>query len=325
MAAPDFNILRGGQVNQAGDDRALFLKTYGGEVFTAFDETNVFGDRHMVRTISSGKSAQFPSVGGKTAGYHVPGTMITGVAGNLAETLITLDDFLVSPSSFAEIDQAMSHFDYRQAFTKEDGRAIARLYDANVARVAIQAALTSASRFAGTGDIYESKTVGFVDNRASSNTSVAALKAGMVACATNFDEKDIPEDGRNLFLKPAQYNLLAADNETISSDYGSAGNVKTLRIPELLGYSLIKTNNLPTSAVTGTYTNKYNVDARNVVALAMRSGAVGTLKMRDLAVRMTGEEYLATHNATLVTTLMLVGHGVLRPEEAALIRTAVPA
>ena len=322
MAAPDFNVLRGGQVNQTGDDRALFLKTYGGEVFTAFDEANVFGDRHMVRTISSGKSAQFPSAGGKSASYHTPGTMITGEKGNLAETLITIDDFLVAASSFAEIDQAMTHFDFRQAFTKEDGRAIARLYDQNIARVGVQAALQSTSRFGGS-DEYSAKTVGYVNNTGSA-TDVALLKAAMVDTATNFDEKDIPDEDRNLFLKPAQYNLLAADNETISADYGSAGDIKGLRIPQLLGFNLIKTNNLPNTNVTGTYGNKYDVDARNVVALAMRPGAVGTLKVRDLAVRMTGEEYLATHNATLVTTLMLVGHGVLRPEEAGLIRTGAP-
>lgn len=274
--------------------------------------------------VNTQKSAQFPSAGGKSAAYHTPGTMITGEKGNLAETLITIDDFLVAASSFAEIDQAMTHFDYRAAFTKEDGRAIARLYDKNVARVGVQAALASTSRFDGTGDEYEAKTVGFIENRASSDTDVAALKAGMLAVATNYDEKDIPDDERNLFLKPAQYNLLAADNETISADYGSAGDIKGLRIPQLLGFNLIKTNNLPTTNVTGTYGNKYNVDARNVVALAMRPGAVGTLKVRDLAVRMTGDEHLATHNATLVTTLMLVGHGVLKPEEAAVIRTAAP-
>lgn len=324
MAAPDFNVLRGGQINQAGDDRALFLKTYGGEVFTAYDEANVFGSRSMVRTITSGKSAQFPSAGGKGASYHTPGTMIVGDQGNLAETLITVDDFLVAATSFAEIDEAMSHFDYRAAFTKEDGRAIARQFDQNVARVGVQAALNTTSRFDGTGDEYEAKTVGFVDNRANSNTDVAALKAGLIAIATNFDEKDIPEEDRNFFLKPAQYNLLASDNETISSDYGSAGRIQGLRIPQLHGFNLIKTNNLPTTNVTGTYNNKYNVDARNVVGLAMRPGAVGTLKLRDLSVGMTGNDHYVTHNATLVTTKMLVGHGQLRPEEAALLRTAAP-
>ena len=324
MAAPDFNVLRGGQINQAGDDRALFLKLYGGEVFTAYDEANVFAGRHFVRTIASGKSAQFPSAGGKGAFYHTPGEMILGEKGNLAETLLTIDDFLVAATSFAEIDQAMSHFDYRAAFTKEDGRAIARQFDRNVARVGVQAALEATSRFDGTGDEYEAKTVGFIENRASSNSDIAALKAAMLAVATNFDEKDIPTEDRNLFLKPAQYNLLAADNETISSDYGSTGRVQNLRIPMLHDFNLIKTNNLPTTNVTGTYGSKYDVDARNVVALAMRPGAVGTLKLRDLSVGMTGNDHLVTHNATLVTTKMLVGHGVLKPEEAAVIRTAAP-
>lgn len=320
----NFNPLRGGQINQAGDDRALFLKTYGGEVFTAFDEANVFGDKHFVRTISSGKSAQFPSVGGKTANYHTPGVMITGTPGNLTETLLTIDDFLESSSFIAEIDQAMSHFDYRQPFSTEDGRAIARTYDSNVARVAVQAALNSTSRFAGTGDIYESKTVGFVDDRANTNTDAAALKAGMVAVAVNFDEKDVPEEDRNLFLRPAQHALLASDPQTISSDYGSAGDIKTMKLRSLLGFNLYKTNRLPNSNITGTYQNKYNVDARNVVALAMLPGAVGTLKVRDLSVGMTGEEYKVTHNGTLVSSKMLVGHGQLRPELAAVIRTGAP-
>lgn len=250
--------------------------------------------------------------------------MIVGTPGNLAETLITIDDFVESSSSIAEIDQAIAHFDYRQPFSTEDGRAIARLYDQNVARVGIQAALTTASRFAGTGDIYEAKTVGFIDNRASTDTDAAALKASLIAIATNFDEKDVPEDGRNYFLKPAQYNLLAADTETINADYGAAGRIQALRIPQLSGFNLVKTNNLPTTNVTGTYGNKYNVDARNVVGLAMHSNAVGTLKVRDLAVGMTGNDYKVTHNATLVSSKMLVGHGVLRPELAAVTRTAAP-
>lgn len=324
MAAPDFDLIRGGQINQAGDDRALFLKKYGGEVFASFEESNVFVDRHMVRTLSGGKSAQFPSIGGKTASYHTPGTMTTGTAGNLAETILTVDDFVESSSAIAEIDLAMTHFDYRTQFSKEDGKAIARLFDANVARCFVQAALTTTSRFAGTGDIYEAKTVGKIINAANSNTDVAVLKAAIVQMATNYDEKDIDESERYLYLKPATYHLLASDNETISSDYGGAGSIQKLRIPELHTFKLVKTNNLPTTNVTGTYGNKYNVDARNVVALAGKPWAVGTVKVRDLSVGMTGNDYKVTHNATLVVSRMLTGHGVLRPEGAGVIRTAAP-
>jgi len=47
-----------GQINQAGDELALFLKVFSGEVLTAFDIATVFIDKHRVRTISHGKSAQ---------------------------------------------------------------------------------------------------------------------------------------------------------------------------------------------------------------------------------------------------------------------------
>ncbi len=324
MAAPNFDLIRGGQINQAGDNRALFLKLYGGEVFSSFDESNVFVDKHMVRTIDSGKSAQFPSVGGKNAVYHTPGVMTTGQKGNLAETILTVDEFIEASSSFAEIDLAMTHFDFRTPFTREDGKAIARLFDQNVARVGVQAALNQTSRFAGTGDIYEAKTIGKIINKANSNTDVAALKAALIEMATSYDEKDIDESERYLYVKPATYNLLASDNETISSDYGKAGDIKALRIPELHSFKLVKTNNLPTTNVTGTFGDKYNVDARNVVALAMKPWSVGTVKLRDLSVGMTGNDYKITHNATLVVSRMLVGHGQLRPEGAGVIRVAAP-
>jgi hypothetical protein len=55
MAAPNFDLIRGGQINSAGDNRALFLKKYGGEVFASFAESNVFVDRHMVRTLDNGR------------------------------------------------------------------------------------------------------------------------------------------------------------------------------------------------------------------------------------------------------------------------------
>lgn len=48
---------RAGQVNQSGDEKALFLKVFSGEVLTAFRTANKFLGRTMTRTIESGKSA----------------------------------------------------------------------------------------------------------------------------------------------------------------------------------------------------------------------------------------------------------------------------
>lgn len=50
-------VSRLGQINTAGDDKALFLKVFAGEVLTAFQESTVTAGRFMERTIASGKSA----------------------------------------------------------------------------------------------------------------------------------------------------------------------------------------------------------------------------------------------------------------------------
>lgn len=53
----DFTASRLGQIDGSGDAKALFLKQFAGEVLTAFEETNTVLDKHIIRTIQSGKSA----------------------------------------------------------------------------------------------------------------------------------------------------------------------------------------------------------------------------------------------------------------------------
>ena len=73
-------VSRLGLVNNTGTDfDALFLKVFSGEVLTAFARNNIFNEQlHSVRTITSGKSAQFPVTGAATAAYHTPGTPLVG-------------------------------------------------------------------------------------------------------------------------------------------------------------------------------------------------------------------------------------------------------
>jgi hypothetical protein len=49
-----------GKANNAGDDNALFLKVFSSEVLAAFSKVNKMLPMTMVRSISQGKSAQFP-------------------------------------------------------------------------------------------------------------------------------------------------------------------------------------------------------------------------------------------------------------------------
>ena len=60
----NFTSSRLGLVNNSGTGYdALFLKVFAGEVLSSFRKATIFEDLHTVRTISSGKSAQFPIIG----------------------------------------------------------------------------------------------------------------------------------------------------------------------------------------------------------------------------------------------------------------------
>ena len=114
-------VSRLGLVNNSGTGyEALFLKVFSGEVLTAFSENNVFNDSlHTVRTISSGKSAQFPVTGAATAAYHTPGNPLVGANQILAnEKIISIDDLLIAQSFVANIDELKNHYDVRAIYAK---------------------------------------------------------------------------------------------------------------------------------------------------------------------------------------------------------------
>jgi hypothetical protein len=308
------NPSRIGQINSAGDARALFLKVFSGEVLTEFNETNVFKSRHRVRTIDHGKSAQFPAMGKGGADYHTPGALITGTAVPHAEMVITIDDLLVAPRFIANIDEAMNHYDVRSEYSRDVGRALARRYDDNVARTLILTA-RSATRVAGGNG-------GTLITSANSRTSAPALITAVKDAVVALDQKDVPADERSTFLTPAQYYMLVeSGDKAISTDFNPGGNgsVAEGKVFRLFGTELVKTNHLPMSNVT-TGPTKYQGNFANTAAIVAHKSAAGTVELMGLAVEM---EYKIEYQGTLLVARYAVGHGALRPESAVEIRTAV--
>ena len=131
-----------GLVNNTGTDyTALFLKQFAGEVLTTFETSNVFKALHTVRTISQGKSAQFPVTGIASASYHVAGENILDSGNSYlsqikhAEKVINIDSMLTANTMIYELDEAMNHYDVRSIYTTELGRALALKFDKTIAQV----------------------------------------------------------------------------------------------------------------------------------------------------------------------------------------------
>lgn len=301
------------QVNGAGDTRALALKLFAGETLTAFTQTTQFMDKHIVRNIPHGKTAQFPASGRTTARYHTPGEEITGQVINQAEKTIVIDDLLISDVFTANFDEAMSHYDMRGEYAKQIGEALAQDFDKNVARVSIQNALASATVTGLPG--------GTKITAATARTDGTVLRDSLFAAYQAMDEKYVPEMDRCVFIKPAQYYLLNRTPGVLDRDIGGEGSVAQAKLGYVAGFPIVKTNNLPIideSLASGVLA-KYRGDYSNVVALAQHKSAVGTVKLIDMAVE---SEYDIRRQGTLIVGKHAVGHGGLRPEAGAIVATA---
>lgn len=309
----DFNPSRFGQINQSGDTLALFLKMFGGEVLTAFSETNVALSRHMVRSIESGKSASFPASWKGDASYHTPGKELTGQSIGHAERIINIDDLLVADRAIASIDEAMNHYDVRSIYSRDIGMALARRFDKNVLAVIGLTARASATVNGANG--------GTVITDANSKTVAANLEADAFAVAQAFDEKDVPENDRYFGLKPQQYYLLVSGSaKVLNRDYNPTpnGGYAKGKVFEIAGLEIVKTNNLPSTNIT-TGPSAYQGNFSTTAAVAWQRGAAGTVKLIDLAVE---QEYSVRHQSTLLVGKYAVGHGILRPECSAEVKTA---
>jgi len=308
-----------GQVNNTGTADALFLKVFSGEVLSSFEQATVTADKHMVRTIANGKSAQFPVMGRSSASYHTPGNEITGTALNHAEKVITINDLLISNHFIANIQEAKNHYDVRSVYSSEMGRALAFQMDKHVLQTMVQAAAASAN----VGD--SGYAAGTIITDADADTNATSLISSIFTAAENLDDAYVPSEGRFCFLKPAQYYLLANATNAINVDFSGRGSIADGTIPQLAGINLIKTSHLPTSNVTGTGVDAGGaggaqvVDASNTVAIIAHTSAVGTVKLMDLAVE---SEYDIRRQGTLMVAKYAMGHGVLRPEAAVQIQTA---
>ena len=311
-------VSRIGQINQSGSVDQLFLKVWSGEVLATFQRENKMLPMTSVRTISSGKSAQFPVVGTNSTSYHTPGNEITGTAVNHAERTINIDDLLISNSFLSNLDEAKNHYDVRSIYTSEMGRALANKVDQHLLQLSVLAAQASATITGGNG--------GTEITDADAKTNAASLITSIFECAQALDEHDVPSEDRFCVVPPQTYYLLVQNDKILNRDFGAEGNGAYVdgTVIKVAGINIVKSNTAVTAftdqsaAITGT-NNAYNVDAQNVAATVFHKSALGTVKLMDLAME---SEYDIRRQGSLMVGKMALGHGILRPESACLIKTA---
>jgi hypothetical protein len=309
-------------------NRELYLSVFGGEVMTAFDSATVTLDKHYVKSMSGGaKSFRFPKTWKAEAEYHTPGVELLGNDLSTSEQVITVDDILVSHYAIADLDRILSHFDMRSIISAEMGRALAKVFDQNVFRQLILAAnQAAASPFPG-GTVTTDTGLAASSGVYSGVEYIEAIRNANIALFN----KDVPESMPRYaavsvevfyaikYAKDATNNYLVLNRDF---GHGGAGGIdnraETMNID---GVTICKSRHIPTtdeSSTAGVY-SKYRADFQNTAVVMWCPQAIATVKLLDIS--METERDVRRLEDFLVSK-MFVGHGILRPEMAVVLKSA---
>ena len=340
-----------GQIDNTGDEYALFLKKWSGEVLTMFEETNVMKALHTVRNIQSGKSAQFPVVGTASTKYHTPGDSLiteTGYANQIlhGERLIHVDKMLTSSVFIAKVEELINHYDVRSVYATELGRAMAKKFDEQLLLLSVIGAYTQTDEESGVPNTpFKSGTV--VQTNGGATTATAILQGIRVAMQT-LDEKDIPMEDRAVIVSPETYYKIIEQKDMIDRDVndGNVGSMSGGTVFRAWGGKISMSNHLPSSISHADVThrgnpsgaagyNNYVIDLTDggadvlsevgtgtgagVKAVVLQKSGLGTVSLMDIGME---SEYQVERQGSLFVSKYAMGHGVLRPECCAVVQTA---
>lgn len=324
----DVIIANPGQVLSAGDKLALFLKTFAGEVLTAFSQKSVTLGKHIERNIQSGKSAQFPVFGRAAAAYLKAGGNLDDLRVNIehAEKVIEIDGLLTSDCLIFDLDEAMAHFDLRGEYSKQLGEALARANDgavlAEIAKlvVANKENIPTKGNVPGTGKgAIVTESLAAADIGETEAMGVAIFKE-LLKIKTAMSNNNVPETERYCYIKPQALNALIANKDVLNKLYGASITIEGGNPPRLIGFDLIETPNLTAGGapvndgviqgVGHVFPSTYKDTCQFLVA---HRTAVGTLSLKGLALEHARRANL---QADQIIAKYAKGYGGLRPEAA---------
>ena len=175
---------------------------------SSFGRENLMMGMTTVRTISSGKSAQFPVTGTIASGYHTVGNEILGTSVKHNEKIINIDDMLLAHAFLAEIDELKNHYDVRSIYSREMGQALAKKVDQHLLQLVVLASAGSANVTGGAGGS------NVVD--ADCKTNATSMVASIFEAIQDFDERDVPTSDRYCVVTPDVYYQLANIDKLVS-------------------------------------------------------------------------------------------------------------
>lgn len=318
----DVTVAQPGLIQGTSDPLGLYLKVYAGETITAFSRASVTMGRHIVRTISSGKSAQFPVFGRADAAYLKPGKSLDDIRQNIpmSEKIIQIDGLLTTSQMITDIDEALKHYDVRSEYSKQMGEALALKADGAVLAEIAKLCTEGKENITGLGK-------GEVINASLQATDIGVTEAMgkkivqmILDIRAKMSSLYVPESERYIYITPQGYAALVASLVAINRDYGATATITEAKGLRIAGFEIIE---CPHLTIGGALKNDGLLQGEGhafpeaykdkCTFLACHKSSVGTVKLKDLKLERARR---AEYQADMLVASYAMGHGGLRPEAA---------
>lgn len=207
------------------------------------------------RTLSfegkKGDTLHLPSISRAAVYDKVAQTPVTLQARNDGEFLFQVTRHKESSFMIEDIVNTQSMYNLRSEYTREAGYALARDIDNFV--LGHRASINSydSQRIIS----YNNGTINTLGdgtlNAHYTGTPAPLTYAAILAAKQKLDEADVPDDGRVLYVSPAQYIQLLQITVFISVDFNAGKPLASGRVGYIAGFEVIKTSQLGINSLTG--------------------------------------------------------------------------
>lgn len=318
------NYQQQGAKQNTGDQLALFLKVFSGEVLTAFTRASKVMNNHMIKTIDSGKSTSFPVMGRGKAHYLPAGSNLDDLREAIPhnEVVINIDGLLTSDVLITDIFEAMNHYDVRGEYAKQLGEALAIAADgATVAEIAkLVKANTENITGLGKGIVVEKTITGGAGINYETGKAVID---GLLEMKAKWTTQYVPEEERFAYITPEVESAIITSKDAINRDYGAVASIVDGNIDKLCGFKIIAVPHLKAGGAdktgmlgTAPEGHEFPTDYAGALAVCAHRTAVATVKLKDLQIEHARRPEL---QANMIIAKNAVGHGGLRPEASGII------
>lgn len=293
------------------DTTGLFLKVFSGEVLSAFSRSSLASMNVITRTITSGKSAQFPVLGRAAAKLLTPGNSLDDqrTAIKNTEKVITIDGLLSADCLIYSIDDFMSHFDYRSTYSQQLGEALAINLDCAVLAEIAKLGNTSKASIDGLG----APAVVSVGTKAATQAALGQqVIDGLLNVSASLDENYVPKSQRFAYVVPQTYNAILAALGPNSAAYQSTmGDLGTAVLNNVSGFVIVSVPHMLLGTTEHQFPTSGEITATNTLALIGHQSAVGVVKLKDISIEKARRP---EYQADQIISTMSVGVSGLRNE-----------